>query len=514
MAAGSGVKLRASNRKGTQQDALLASPARQFSRPRRGAFTCRAQQQPTSRAAALRALLAKPDILKAPCCHDGLSARLVEQAGFPAAFMSGFSTAAARLGAPDTGLLSYAEVVDQGRYVHEATGRLPVIGDADTGYGNAVNVKRTLRGFAAAGFAGILIEDQVVPKSCGHVRGKRVAGREEAVARIRAAVDARAEGGVDILIVARSDARQADCMQEALWRAAAFADAGADMLFIDALGSEDEMRTFCQLGGAAARLPKMANMLEGGGKTPLLPPAALQELGFSIVAYPLSLLGVSDGRIPGPEALPSFEELQRAVGFPEYYAEEARYAVPQPATAPLSSNLGDDRSAAGSTSPAAESIAPESPARQEAGASAASAAEPSHGAATSGQARQTSSLEEDLASLEEPASQQRIETVEPDAIIPSRLGSASNGNGPEAGTSGGPPVLRVRITNATSGAVRLDTRFPLDFLPGLAAFVPQVRGVDVTALVRASERGAAADPKRALADFEANGERIELFLEA
>ncbi|KXZ42102.1 hypothetical protein GPECTOR_204g384 [Gonium pectorale] len=121
-----------------------------------------------SRTAELRRLLRGDEILLGPCCHDALSARLIEQAGFPYAFMSGFCTAGARLGAPDTGLISYAEMLETGRCIHEATRSLPVIGDGDTGYGNAMNVKRTVRGYAQAGFAGILIEDQVAPKSCGH----------------------------------------------------------------------------------------------------------------------------------------------------------------------------------------------------------------------------------------------------------------------------------------------------------------------------------------------------------
>eukprot|EP00884_Botryococcus_braunii_P013086 jgi/Botrbrau1/21779/Bobra.0190s0006.2 len=290
--------------------------------------------QSTSRASNLRKLLDRPGVLQGPCCHDALSAKLIEDAGFPIAFMSGFTTSAARLGAPDTGLMSYGEMVDQGRYVNEATQHIPIIGDGDHGYGNAINVKRTVRGYASAGFAGILIEDQVAPKSCGHVRGKRVVAREEAVARIRAAVDAREEGA-DILIVARTDARQALSLEEALWRAAAFADAGADILFIDALESREEMRAFC---GLAPSLPKMANNLEGG-KTPLLGLDELEQLGFKLVAYPLSLLGVSIAAmqkalsllkadvIPPPDLLPSFAELQKVIGFLEYYAEEERYAT-------------------------------------------------------------------------------------------------------------------------------------------------------------------------------------------
>lgn len=193
------------------------------------------------RTAALRKLLAGPEIIRGPCCHDALSAKLIEQAGYDYAFMSGFCTAASRIGAPDTGLISYGEMVDVGRLCNQATSVLPIIGDGDTGHGNALNVQRTVKGYADAGFAGILLEDQVHPKSCGHVRNKRVCSREEAVARIKAAVAARDEYK-DIVIVARTDARQAVSLEEALWRVEAFAKAGADVLFIDALASVEEMQ--------------------------------------------------------------------------------------------------------------------------------------------------------------------------------------------------------------------------------------------------------------------------------
>lgn len=218
-----------------------------------------------------------------------MSAKLIEQAEFEFGFMSGFCTAASRIGAPDTGLISYGEMVDVGRLCNQATSRLPLIGDGDTGYGNAMNVARTVRGYADAGFAGILIEDQVAPKSCGHVRGKRVCSREEAVTRIRAAVRAREEHR-DICIVARTDARQALSLDEALWRVQAFADAGADIVFIDALESRAEMEALCRLGGAVRGLPKMANNLEGGGKTPCLRPEELEAMVRCSGAFKIPLL--------------------------------------------------------------------------------------------------------------------------------------------------------------------------------------------------------------------------------
>ena len=284
----------------------------------------------TSRADTLRQLLAGPDILVAPGCFDALSARLVERAGFKLSFMSGFAVSAVRLAMPDTGLISYAEMVEQGRNLCGAVS-IPVIGDADTGYGNALNVKRTIQGYAQAGFACAMIEDQVAPKRCGHTRGKLVVDRGEATARVRAAVDAREEGA-DILIMARTDARAPDGFDEAMWRMAAFADLGADILFLEAPRSEDEMRRFCDgVGG-----PKMANLVEQGD-TPLLAPERLQELGFKIALYPLTALSAAmaameraltaraEGRTP--EDLLDFAAVREVVGFPAYYDAEQKYAI-------------------------------------------------------------------------------------------------------------------------------------------------------------------------------------------
>jgi len=302
--------------------------------------------KPKSPAARLRTMLAaREDVLVMPCCFDALSARLIEAAGFPLTFMSGFAVSATRLGMPDTGLISYGEMVDQGRNICSAV-TIPVIGDGDTGYGNAVNVKRSVRGYADAGFAAVMIEDQVWPKRCGHTRGKQVVPRQEAIARVRAAVDARQEGA-DILILARTDARAGEGLTEALTRAQAFAAAGADILFVEAPRSEEEMARIC------AEVPgiHMANMVESG-ETPMLPPAQLEALGYRIVAYPLTLLSAAiramreslevmkAGDHPSDRLL-DFAELRRIVGFDDYYTEEARYAVPTraaggPARAPVS----------------------------------------------------------------------------------------------------------------------------------------------------------------------------------
>jgi len=279
---------------------------------------------------ALRRLLEGDEILVMPCCFDALSARLIERADFPLTFMSGFAVSGARLAVPDTGLISYGEMLDQGRNICDAVS-IPVIGDADTGYGNAVNVKRTVRGYARAGFACTMIEDQLAPKRCGHTRGKEVVGRDEAVARIRAAVDARDEGA-DVLVMARTDARFGHGFDEALWRCQAFRDAGADIIFFEAPQSEGEMERLCrEIEG-----PKMANMVEGGD-TPILPPARLEALGYKIAAYPLTLFSSAvramtdalDALRAGrtPERMVDFATLREVVGFPDYDAEQKRYGT-------------------------------------------------------------------------------------------------------------------------------------------------------------------------------------------
>lgn len=275
----------------------------------------------------IRTLLNRPGILLMPGCHDALSARLAEQAGFETAFMSGFAVAATRLGLPDTGLISYGEMVEQGQRICAAVG-IPLFGDGDTGFGNALNVKRTVRGYAQAGFGCIMLEDQIAPKRCGHTQGKATVGRDEAATRIRAAVDAREEGA-DILIMARTDARAVHGLDEAIERCRLFRELGADITFLEAPESEAEMRRYC----AEVEGPKMVNLIERG-KTPILPLAELEAMGYAIAVYPLTLLNVSiramraalsEMRTGGRPAAMDFEELKTAVGFPDYYREEERY---------------------------------------------------------------------------------------------------------------------------------------------------------------------------------------------
>jgi 2-methylisocitrate lyase-like PEP mutase family enzyme len=296
----------------------------------------------TDAARRLNDVLQGPSLRVMPCCFDALSARLVERAGFPLTFMSGFAVAAARLALPDTGLISYAEMLDQGRAICEAVS-IPVIGDGDTGYGNPANVRRTVDGYARAGFAGVMIEDQLAPKRCGHTRGKEVVGRADALARLRAAVDARDEGA-GILIVARTDARATLGLDEAIWRMRAFADLGADVLFLEAPRSEAEMAAFCnQVPGV-----RMANMLEDGD-TPILPPDRLAALGYRIAAYPLTLINsavyamqealkdLQAGRVPARRV--DFAAIRDLVGFAGYDEILKRYdagrgACPPPGATP------------------------------------------------------------------------------------------------------------------------------------------------------------------------------------
>lgn len=283
-------------------------------------------------AARLGQLLGEPGLIVMPCCFDALSARLIERAGFPLTFMSGFAVSAARLAMPDTGLISYGEMLDQGRNICDAVG-IPVIGDGDTGYGNPVNAKRTVRGYARAGFACVMIEDQLAPKRCGHTRGKQVVERGEAVARIRAAIDAREalrdEGG-DILVMARTDAAATHDLHEAIERAQEFAALGADIAFVEAPQSEDELRRI----GEQVPGPKLANLVEDGA-TPLLAPDELERLGFKLAAYPLTLLSAATrgmqsalealGRGATPGERLAFSDLQQLLGFADYDAELAQY---------------------------------------------------------------------------------------------------------------------------------------------------------------------------------------------
>ena len=284
---------------------------------------------PNKMAARLREKIANGDFMPMPCCFDALSAKMIEQAGFGVTFMSGFAASASRLGQPDLGLMSYAEVVDQARNITDAIS-IPVIVDGDTGYGNAMNVRRTVEGFAKAGCAGVLIEDQLAPKRCGHTPGKDVVSRDEAFDRIKAAVDARQEG-TDILIMGRTDANHTHGLDEAIHRGKQYQEIGADIVFIEAPKTVEEMETICrEVPGC-----HMANIVEGG-LTPNLSMEQLQDVGFQFVAYPLTLLAASMQAmkqtlelmrqdLPRANHLMDFEELRDRIGFNEYYETSQVY---------------------------------------------------------------------------------------------------------------------------------------------------------------------------------------------
>jgi len=228
----------------------------------------------------LRTLLAQPPIVVAPGCYDALSALMIERAGFPAAYFSGASLAYTRFGRPDIGLIAMDEVVDAVAAVRERVA-LPLIVDCDTGFGNALNVMRTVKTMARAGAAAIQLEDQTSPKRCGHLADKSLIDAREMVGKLKAALDARPNE--DVLIIARTDAIAVEGFAAALDRAEAYAQAGADLLFIEAPRNDDELAGIARR--FAGRVPVMANMVEGG-KTPLKDAATLQALGFALVIFP------------------------------------------------------------------------------------------------------------------------------------------------------------------------------------------------------------------------------------
>jgi 2,3-dimethylmalate lyase len=289
---------------------------------------------PTGRRARLRSLLSSGRPVVAPGAYDALSARLVEQAGFDVVYMTGFGTTASLLGRPDVGLLGQAEMVDNARRMASVVDA-PLIADADTGYGNPINVIRTVREYEQAGVAGLHLEDQVMPKKCGHLAGKEVVPLGEMLAKIRAAVDARTDP--DLVLIARTDAAQQHGVDAAIERARAFADAGADLLFVEAPTSADALeRVASELAGH----PLVFNGAEGG-RTPLPSYDRLAELGFALVLYPVAtLLAAASGvqamlgriRADGSPAagldglsVPGLDAFTEVVGIDEVRALEERY---------------------------------------------------------------------------------------------------------------------------------------------------------------------------------------------
>ena len=226
----------------------------------------------------LRQMLAGKNIVVAPGAHDALTAKIIEQVGFGAVYMTGYGQAASHLGKPDVGLLTMTEMLSRAANIVEAV-NVPVIADADTGFGNAVNVMRTVREYEKAGVAAIQLEDQVAPKKCGHMTGRQVVSKEEMVGKIKAAVDVRKDS--DFMIIARTDARTVHGIGEALERAKAYEEAGADILFVESPESIEEMKQIT----SSFNVPVLANMVEGG-RTPFLPAQELEALGYELVIFP------------------------------------------------------------------------------------------------------------------------------------------------------------------------------------------------------------------------------------
>jgi 2-methylisocitrate lyase-like PEP mutase family enzyme len=282
----------------------------------------------------LRAILRQPGILTLPGVYDGISARVANSLGFPALYMTGYGAVASALGVPDAGLASVTEMLDRVRCIAAAID-VPFIADGDTGYGGLLNVERTVRAYAAAGAAGIQLEDQEIPKKCGHTEFRRVVPYQDAIQKIKVAVDSRPDA--DFLIVARTDARYSEGLDDALRRAEGFLNAGADILFVESPESPEELR---RIGETFRGATLLANMVEGG-RTPFLSAAELEGLGFKVALFPgtgfltaaralregyayLQRMGTSTG---GPAQLP-FADMNAMMGFPVVHAFEAKWAEP------------------------------------------------------------------------------------------------------------------------------------------------------------------------------------------
>lgn len=287
----------------------------------------------------LRKLLEGPDLVMAPGVADALNARLVAKEGFKAIYMTGAGTTASRLGMPDVGLLTMTEMVDNAGRIVDASG-LPLIADADTGYGGPVNVQRTMRAYERAGVAAVHIEDQQWPKRCGHLEGKTLIGAAEMAAKIRAATDAREDK--DFVVIARTDAIAVEGFDQALDRGRLYEEAGADVIFIEALQTPKQLA----MVPSAFKVPTLFNM-SSSGKTPFLSAKEIRKLGFKLAIYPNFMLLAAitaaqdvlrelkkTGSVAGlVNQIASFTELFDLVGMKEVQEIEQRYDVPQDARA-------------------------------------------------------------------------------------------------------------------------------------------------------------------------------------
>lgn len=279
---------------------------------------------------ALKALLNAGQFVACPGVFDLVSAKLAERSAAKALYMTGYGTVASYLGLPDAGIATFSQMLDRVQTIAGAVTK-PLIADGDTGYGGLLNVHHTVRGYERAGAAAIQLEDQEIPKKCGHTPNRQVVPLQEMVAKIRVASDARASA--DFLIIARTDARSSLGLDEALRRGAAYAAAGADILFIESPESEAEMRRI----GGAFDVPVLSNQLHGG-RTPILPQKELQALGYAMAIYPTagllaaahaleSTFGSLARDEPVQAPLYGFEEFVEVMGFPEVWAFEQKYAA-------------------------------------------------------------------------------------------------------------------------------------------------------------------------------------------
>jgi 2-methylisocitrate lyase-like PEP mutase family enzyme len=283
--------------------------------------------------AALAARIRKREWMSLPGIFEMISARIADGMGFPALYMTGYGVVASYLGVPDAGIATYTDMLDRVAKFAEVC-KTPFIADGDTGYGGLLNLERTVQGYERAGAAGIQIEDQQFPKKCGHTPGRRVIALEEAAAKIKCAVESRASK--DFLIVARTDARGAHGLDEALRRGEAFAKAGADVIFIESPQSVEEMK---RIGKAFKGKPLLANMVEGG-LTPVLPVEELERIGYSLAIYPgtaflamgaavrkvyahIRKTGSSLGQ---PVPLDDFKEFSKLMGFQQVWDFEQKWA--------------------------------------------------------------------------------------------------------------------------------------------------------------------------------------------
>ena len=288
------------------------------------------ETRPASPAARLRRLLDDGELVVAPGIFDGLSAHLVRRMGFLAGYLTGAGVAAAGFGLPDIGLVGMSEMADRVSMVTGVLGEIPLIADADTGYGPPPSVARTVRAYERAGVAAIQLEDQAFPKRCGHLPGKELVSADEYLAKLGAALDAR----TDALIIARTDARAVLGLDAAIERGNAYAAAGADVIFVEAPRTVEEITVIAR----EITAPKLINVV-AGGLTPEVDPPMLRELGYSIVIYPTTaLLAVTNAAVTalrgigGSHAVPlpmaSMEEFFRLVGLDEWFAISEKWSGP------------------------------------------------------------------------------------------------------------------------------------------------------------------------------------------